>query len=128
MLKILWTAKCTNASIIKELGIQERLATTVRKRVLKFFGRVIRQDDIETLTIQRKIERMRGRGRSPTLYTDQVRKFMGRNEMVKDISYVMLPVNLIFITKLHCMMGNNEDKSLLFRDTASIFLNTNEEK
>ena len=26
------------ALIIKELGIQERLATTVRKRVLKFFA------------------------------------------------------------------------------------------
>ena len=42
MLRILRTAKRTNVSIIKELGIQERLATTARERVLKFFGHVIR--------------------------------------------------------------------------------------
>ena len=58
VLRIPWTAKCTDASIIKELGIQERLATTVRKIVLKFFGDVIIQDNIETLTIQGKIEGM----------------------------------------------------------------------
>lgn len=101
MLRIPWTAKRTNASIIKELGIRERLETTVRKRVLKFFGHIIRQDNIETITIQGKIEEMRGRGRSPTRYTDQLRKLTGRtfaecaraaknreewHEMIEDIS------------------------------------------
>ena len=78
MLRIPWTAKRTNVSIIKELGIQERLATTVRKRVLKFIDHTIRQHNIKTLTIQGKIEGMRGRGRLRTQYTDQVRKLMGR--------------------------------------------------
>lgn len=67
MLGIPWTAKRTKASIIQQLVLQERLVTTIQD--------IIRQENIETITIQRKIE---GRGRSPTRYTDQIRKATGR--------------------------------------------------
>ncbi|XP_037871039.1 uncharacterized protein LOC119629400 [Bombyx mori] len=44
LLKIPWMAFRTNASILKELGIKDRLSSTVQLRVLKFFGHISRKE------------------------------------------------------------------------------------
>lgn len=37
---------------------------------MKFFGQIIRQDNIEKLIVQEKTEESRGKGRSPSRYID----------------------------------------------------------
>lgn len=79
MLGVSWTEFRTNASILDELSIKERLSTQVRSRILKFFGHVSRRgnDSIERLVVQGKVEGTRPRGRSPMRWTDQVKAAVG---------------------------------------------------
>jgi len=75
MLRISWTEKRTNASILEELDIHDRLSTRCRRNILKYFGHVIRRDKagLEKLVVQGKVERKRPRGRSPTRWIDQIK-------------------------------------------------------
>lgn len=74
MLRIPWTEKRTNESILQELNITERLSKTIQRSILKYFGHIMRRkdDSLEKLIVQGKIEGKRPRGRSPTRYVDQV--------------------------------------------------------
>lgn len=75
MLGVSWTDFRTNASILQELGITQRLSSIVQARILTFFGHVSRRDgtSIERLVVQGKVEGTRARGRSPLRWTDQIR-------------------------------------------------------
>lgn len=77
MLRIPWTARRTNQSIIEQLNIKKRLRTVVSERIAAFFGHIIRRDGLEKLTVQGKVEGARGRGRSPTRYTDHITRVTG---------------------------------------------------
>ena len=76
MLRIPWTARRTNESIIQELNITERLSTSIQSRILKYFGHVMRRDAdcMEKLIIQSKVPGRRPRGRSPSWWIDQLLK------------------------------------------------------
>lgn len=75
MLNIPWTAFRTNNSILKELKVKERLSSTVQLRILKFFGHITRNErSIERLVVQGRVEGRRPRGRSPTRWTDSIKK------------------------------------------------------
>lgn len=79
MLGISWTEFRTNVSILRELGITQRLSTVVQSRILQYFGHVSRRnnDSIERLVVQGKVEGARSRGRSPMRWTDQVKSALG---------------------------------------------------
>lgn len=75
LLKIPWTAFRTNVSILKELHIKDRLSSTVQLRILKFFGHISRNENsMERLVVQGQVEGKRMRGRSPTRWTDLIKK------------------------------------------------------
>lgn len=67
MLYISWTPRRTNVSILNELEIGDRLSTICRRRILRYFGHIVRRDqsNLEKLVAQGKIEETRPRGRSP---------------------------------------------------------------
>ncbi|KAM3967575.1 secretory phospholipase A2 receptor [Aphomia sociella] len=75
MLGVSWTEFRTNESILRELGIKQRLSSLVQSRVLTFFGHVCRRVEvaIERLVVQGKVEGTRARGRSPMRWTDQIK-------------------------------------------------------
>lgn len=74
MLRIPWTAHRTNISILRELKIEQRLSSTILSRILRYFGHVSRRENaMERLVIQGKVEGTRSRGRSPTRWTDQIK-------------------------------------------------------
>lgn len=79
MLRIPWTARRTNVSILNELNIQDRLSTICRRRILQYFGHITRRDkdNLEKLIVQGKVEGRRPRGRSPLRWLDQVKEFTG---------------------------------------------------
>ncbi|CAH2210972.1 jg14263 [Pararge aegeria aegeria] len=75
MLRIPWTARRTNASILRQLKITRRLSTTCLKRILEYFGHIARRDgdNLEKIVVTGKVEGKRPRGRSPIRWSDQIR-------------------------------------------------------
>jgi hypothetical protein len=61
MLRIPWIARRTNESILEELQIQtrERLLSKIQGGIIKFFGHIIREDGLEKLVIQGKVDEKR---------------------------------------------------------------------
>jgi len=59
MLRISWTAKRSNQSILNELKIKDRSSTIIKRCILGFFGHAIRQDELEKLCCK---ARLRGLG------------------------------------------------------------------
>lgn len=75
MLRIPWTAKRTNVSILNQLKIKTRLSTICQQRILAYFGHLMRRgdDNLEKLVIVGNVNGKRSRGRSPTRWTDQLK-------------------------------------------------------
>lgn len=75
LLRIPWTAKRTNVSILNQLKIKTRLSTICQQRILSYFGHTVRRGDesLEKLIVVGSTEGKRSRGRSPTRWTDQVK-------------------------------------------------------
>ena len=76
MLRIPWTARRTNVSILNEVKPVQRLSSLTYGRILKFFGHIARHDTMEKLMVQGRPEGKRKRGRSPTRWTEVVEKLM----------------------------------------------------
>ena len=76
MLRIPWTAKRTNVSILAQLHIKQRLSTICHQRILSYFGHIVRRGDenLEKLVIVGNVEGKRPRGRSPTRWSDQLKE------------------------------------------------------
>ena len=58
MLRIPWTAKRTNVSILAQLHIKQRLSTICHQRILSYFGHIVRRGDenLEKLIIVGNVE------------------------------------------------------------------------
>lgn len=80
MLRIPWTARRTNISILEELGITTRLSAACFQRILKYFGHIARRnpDSLEKLMVVGQVDGKRPRGRSPTRWSDLVKKLTGQ--------------------------------------------------
>jgi hypothetical protein len=76
MLRILWTAKRTNVSILSQLYINTHFSTICLRRILSYFGHIMRRgdDNLEKLIVVGEVEDKRTRGRSPTRWSDQVKE------------------------------------------------------
>ena len=79
LLRIPWIAHRTNQSILEELNIKDRLSTVCMRRVLRFFGHVVRRgaDSLERLLVTGCVEGTRPRGRIPARWSDQARVAAG---------------------------------------------------
>lgn len=79
MLRIPWTARRTNQSILNELGITDRLSTTCRKRILHYFGHITGtdEDNLEKFIGQGKVEGRKPRGPFPSRWLEQIKNFTG---------------------------------------------------
>lgn len=75
VLRVSWKEKRTNRSILEEVKVKDRLSTICLRRILQFFGHVARrgEDSLEKLIVVGAVEGKRGRGRSPTRWTDQIK-------------------------------------------------------
>ena len=63
MMRISWTEKRSNESILKEINTERSLIKTIRKRQLEFLGHIYRDKGLEHLALTGKIEGKRSRGR-----------------------------------------------------------------
>ena len=67
LLRISWTERRTNESVLQELGIDKRLLPTVAQRKLKYVGHASRNKatDLMKTVLQGKIQSQRKKGRPP---------------------------------------------------------------
>ena len=81
MLRISWTEKKTNVSILNALKVETRLSTICFQRIMQFFGHIVRRqgENLEKLIVQGKVEGKRKRGRSPSRWIDQVEECAGQS-------------------------------------------------
>ena len=79
LLRISWTERRTNESVLQELGIDKRLLPTVAQRKLKYVGHASRNKatDLMKTVLQGKIQSQRKKGRPPATYVSSLRKSFG---------------------------------------------------
>ena len=63
MMRISWTEKRSNESILKEINTERSLIKTIRKWQLEFLGHIYRDKGLQHLALTGKIEGKRSRGR-----------------------------------------------------------------
>jgi hypothetical protein len=61
---------------MEELKVRNRLSNLVNKRMLQFFGHVVRRDgeNLEKIIMEEKVEGRRPRGRTANRWVDQVKR------------------------------------------------------
>ena len=82
VLKIPWTAKRSNESILTELGKGLTLANKIRSHQASFFGQVMRRHDLEHLITTAKVIGKRSRGRPREKILDCMKRWTGVNKAV----------------------------------------------
>ena len=74
LLRVKWTEKRTNESILAQLKTKHQLLDTINKRKLKYFGHAARntKTDLMKTVAQGKVEAKRKRGRPPNTLMDNI--------------------------------------------------------
>jgi len=73
MLRISWKDHRTNQSIPEELDTNARLLNDIRRRKLRYFGHVVRADNLCTSNLHGRIAGTRKRGRPRRRWTDDTK-------------------------------------------------------
>ena len=82
VLKVLWTQRITNEEILRRMGTQRELITTIYKRQLCFVGHTERKDGLESLCM---MNGRRGRGRPRKTYTDSLIEITGSSHLMVEL-------------------------------------------
>ena len=78
ILKISWTEKRTNKSVLEELKISENwLLNNIKSRKLKYFGHVKRHDSIEKIILEGVVPGKRRRGRPKRRWSQDITEQLG---------------------------------------------------
>ena len=89
VLKVSWTQRITNEEILRRMGTQRELMTTIYKRQLRFVGHMERKDGLESLCMVGMMNGRRGRGRPRKSYTDSLIEITGRNHSMVELRRMM---------------------------------------
>ena len=70
MIRISWLKKISNERVLDMVGIERSLLVAIRKRQLKFVGHVVRNEGLEKLVLEGKINGKRQQGRQLLKYLE----------------------------------------------------------
>ena len=73
MLKLSWTEHKSNGEVLQILNTQRSLLDTIKKRKLTCFGHIIKENNIQQLVLEGKINGRHRRGRPQTNWTDNIK-------------------------------------------------------
>lgn len=77
ILKIPWTARRTNEDVLRQMGVERELMTTIRRRQMRFLGHVMRRNEMEAVVLAGMVEGRRARGRQREKYMDGLMRAAG---------------------------------------------------
>ena len=77
MKKISWIDKKSNKEVLEMIGEERKLLKTIRQRQLRFIGHIVREDSIEKLSLEGKVEGCRSRGRQRQDFLQGLAKAVG---------------------------------------------------
>ena len=80
LLRVKWTDRRTNESVLQELGLRRELLIIIQHRRLKYVGHAIRNQktDLMSTILQGKVEGKRNRGRPPTTLVSNITNTSGK--------------------------------------------------
>jgi len=81
MKKILWLDKKTNKDVLEMMGEEQRLLKTIRQRQLRFVAHIIREESIEKLSVECRVEGCRSRGRQRQDFLQGLAMVAGTNSV-----------------------------------------------
>ncbi|KAG1669601.1 NADPH oxidase 5 [Nymphon striatum] len=78
MLKISYTEHRTNEFVLRKIEAKRPLMNTIKKRKCTYFGHIMRkEDDLQRLLLEGKIQGRRGRGRPRTAWYHNIKEWTG---------------------------------------------------
>ena len=79
LLRVSWTERRTNESILQELGLHRTLLATINERKLKYVGHALRNNKAQLMktVLQGKIESQGKRGRPPASFISTLNRISG---------------------------------------------------
>ena len=89
VLKVSWTQRITNEEILRRMGTQRELMTTIYKGQLRFVGHMERKEGLKSLCMVGMMNGRRGRGRPRKSYTDSLIEITGRNHSMVELRRMM---------------------------------------
>ena len=85
MMRISWTEKRSNESVLKDANLGRSLIKTIRQRQLQFFGHICRHKGLEHLAITGKIEGKCSRGRQRITFIESLNSWAIQNGSNNDL-------------------------------------------
>ena len=79
LIRIPWTQKKTNEEVLSKILEKRMIVNEIRKRQLRFVGHIKRENGLESMCLEGKIERSKGRGRPRANFLDGLALASGRN-------------------------------------------------
>jgi len=79
LLRVSWTTRRTNTSVLQEIQPQERLLATVQRRKLQYVGHVVRARNMCTEILEGRLDGKRRRGRQMRRWTDDIKDWSNRS-------------------------------------------------
>ena len=78
ILRVSWRERRTNLSILREIGQERNLLTSIKRRKLKYFGHITRGGGISAEILQGMTEGKRKRGRQKMRWSDNIVEWTGK--------------------------------------------------
>ena len=85
MLRIPWTARVTNETVLRRARTQRTLLKTITRRQLGFLGHTLRSESIEKTCLLGRIQGRRARGRQRTKLMDTILQQLGNGWRTVDL-------------------------------------------
>ncbi|GFS22363.1 eukaryotic translation initiation factor 3 subunit F [Elysia marginata] len=86
MLRIPWTEKKSNETVLIEANSRRSLIKTIRKRQATFLGQVMRREKLEHFITTGKLDGKRGRGKQREKMMDGLKRWLGSGSSTETIT------------------------------------------
>ena len=85
MLRISWKEHKTNGEVLHKMKTKRSLLNTIKKRKCEYFAHIIRENGVQRLLTEGRINGRRGRGRPRTMWTDNNKEWtkISYNECIR---------------------------------------------